>query len=301
MAWYHRFLNTARPDRLSRELDRELEFHLAERVDELMAGGMSEAEARREARIRFGGAGVQKERARDRDVLPWLESLVADVRYALRSLRSNPGFALVAVLSLGLGIGANTAIFSLIDAVMLRSLPVSRPEELVQVNMGERGDVDFTNPLWEELRDRQDVFSGAFAYSDQRFDLAGGGEVRPVAGAWVSGGFFGTLGVAPAAGRLLTAGGRLPGLPGRGGAGPRLLAERVRRRPERRGAERLAERASLPDRRRGRGPGSPGWRWGGPCRCSRRSAPRRWSMAGTAGWTSAAPGSCASWAGARRG
>ncbi len=213
MAWYHRFLNTARPDPLSRELDRELEFHLAERVDELVAGGMSEAEARREARIRFGGAGVQKERARDRDLLPWLESLVADLRYALRSLRSNPGFAVVAVLSLGLGIGANTAIFSLVDAVMLRSLPVSRPEELVQVNMGDPGIIDFSNPLWEELRDRQEVFSGAFAYSDQRFDLAGGGEVRPVEGTWVSGGFFGTLGVAPAAGRLLTAGDDFRGCP----------------------------------------------------------------------------------------
>ncbi len=204
MAWYHRLLNTARPERLSRDLDRELEFHLAERADELMAGGMGEAEARRQARLRFGGAGVQKERTRERDVLPWLESLAADVRYALRSLRASPGFTLVAVLSLGLGIGANTAIFSLVDAVMLRSLPVSRPEELVQVTMGAASG-DFTNPLWEELRDRQDVFAGAFATADERFDLAGGGEVRPVDGAWVSGGFFGALGVAPAAGRLLAA------------------------------------------------------------------------------------------------
>ncbi|HLL46118.1 MAG TPA: ABC transporter permease, partial [Longimicrobiaceae bacterium] len=213
MAWYHRFLNTARPDRLSRDLDRELEFHLAERADELMAGGMDEAEARRQARLRFGGPGVQKERTRDRDVLPWLESLAADLRYALRSMRSNPGFALVATLSLGLGIGANTAIFSLVDAVMLRALPVDRPEELVQVTMGGPDDVDFTNPLWEELRDRQDVFAGAFAYSDRRFDLAGGGEVRPVEGAWVSGGFFGTLGVAPAAGRLLAAADDFRGCP----------------------------------------------------------------------------------------
>ena len=197
MAWYHRLLNTARPERLSRDLDRELEFHLAERADELMAGGMGEAEARRQARLRFGGAGVQKERTRERDVLPWLESLAADVRYALRSLRADPGFAGVAVLSLGLGlgIGANTAIFSLVDAVMLRPLPVSRPEELVQVTMG-AGAEDFTNPLWEELRDRQDVFAGAFATADERFDLASGGEVRPVDGAWVSGGFFGALGVA---------------------------------------------------------------------------------------------------------
>jgi hypothetical protein len=133
MAWYHRLRNTMRPEGVSSELNREVEFHLSERIDELVASGMSEEEARREARLRFGNPVVQKERARDRDILPWLESFVADVRYALRSLRGSPGFALVAILSLGLAIGANTAIFSLIDAVMLRSLPVMRPEELVRV------------------------------------------------------------------------------------------------------------------------------------------------------------------------
>jgi predicted permease len=209
MAWYHRLRNTMRPEGVSSELNREVEFHLSERIDELVASGMSEEEARREARLRFGNPVVQKERARDRDILPWLESFVADVRYALRSLRGSPGFALVAILSLGLAIGANTAIFSLIDAVMLRSLPVMRPEELVRVTtptrsggLGEGSD-NFTNPLWEALRDRQDVFSGAFATADEHFDLAGGGESRPVAGAWVSGGYFSTLGVRPAAGRLV--------------------------------------------------------------------------------------------------
>jgi putative ABC transport system permease protein len=209
MAWYHRLRNTMRSERLSGELNRELEFHLAERMDELVAGGMSEEEARREARLRFGNPVVQKERARDRDLLPWLESFFGDLRYALRSLRASPGFAVVAILSLALAIGANTAIFSLIDAVMLRSLPVERPEELVRVTtpiraggLGEGSD-NFTNPLWEELRDQQDVFSGAFATMDERFQLGAGGEARPVEGAWVSGGYFSTLGVRPAAGRLV--------------------------------------------------------------------------------------------------
>ena len=209
MAWYHRLRNTLRSERLSSELDRELEFHLAERIDELIAGGMGAAEARREARLRFGNPAVQKERARDRDLLPLLESIVGDVRYATRSLRSSPGFALVAILSLGLAIGANTAIFSLIDAVLLRSLPVSDPEELVRVTTPDRsgrlgeGSDNFTNPLWEALRDSQDVFSGVFATADERFDLGGGGQARPIPGAWVSGGYFSTLGVRPAAGRLL--------------------------------------------------------------------------------------------------
>ena len=137
---------------------------MAERADDLMAGGMTEPDARREARRRFGNPGVQRERTRDTDVLTWLESLGADVRYALRALRASPGFAIVAILSLGLGIGANTAIFSLINAVVLRTLPVERPEELMEVTLGgkERGSV-FTNPIWEQIRDRQDAFSGVFA------------------------------------------------------------------------------------------------------------------------------------------
>ena len=205
MGWYRRFTNMLRPDRLSRDIQREMEFHMAERADDLVAGGMTEPDARREARRRFGNPSVQRERTRDTDILTWLESLGADVRYALRALRASPGFAIVAILSLGLGIGANTAIFSLINAVVLRSLPVERPEELMQVTMGgkERETV-FTNPIWEQVRDRQDGFSGAFAYGSAEFNLTAGGEVRRAAGNWVSGDYFSTLGVRPAIGRLLS-------------------------------------------------------------------------------------------------
>ncbi|MBD0321685.1 MAG: ABC transporter substrate-binding protein, partial [Gemmatimonadetes bacterium] len=164
MGWFKRISNLARRDRVTREIDRELGFHLDELADELMAEGMSEEDARREARRRFGNPTVQRERTRDVDLMVWLESIGADLRYALRSLRGSPGFALAAVLSLALGIGANTAIFSLVDAVLLRSLPVNRPEELRQLSMG-GGDVTFTNPAWEEIRDRQDAFSQATAYS----------------------------------------------------------------------------------------------------------------------------------------
>jgi predicted permease len=212
MGWFTRIANLGRRDRVTHEIDRELDFHLAELADELVAGGMSEDEARREARRRFGNPAVQRERTRDVDLMVWLESLGADLRYTLRSLRASPGFALAAVLSLALGIGANTAIFSLVDAVLLRSLPVSRPEELVQVGMkGAHG--YFTNPLWEELRDRQDAFSSVMAFSSERFELSRGGESRRVEGAWVSGSYFGTLGVAPAAGRLLGPADDRPGCP----------------------------------------------------------------------------------------
>ncbi|MGA3187971.1 MAG: ABC transporter permease [Bryobacteraceae bacterium] len=134
-----------------------------------------------------------------------LNAFLQDLRYALRALRSSPGFAAVAVLSLALGIGANTAIFSLIDSVILKTLPVSHPEQLLQVSLGEQTVV--TNPIWEQVRDRQDVFSGIFAYSAGRigrFNLAAGGEARYADGNLVSGQFFQTLGLQPVLGRTLS-------------------------------------------------------------------------------------------------
>ena len=132
--------------------------------------------------------------------------MINDLRYALRMLRKNPGFTAVAVLTLALGIGANTAIFSLIDAVMLRMLPVEKPEELLQVQYGDPNwsgeGGSFTNPLWEQVRDRQDVFS-VFAWGTDQFDLAQGGAVHLANGIWVSGSFFNTLRLRPAAGRLI--------------------------------------------------------------------------------------------------
>ena len=205
MSWLARLANLVRSDRLSRDLDREMAFHLAERADDLRAAGLTREAAELEARRRFGNRGMQKERMRDADVVTWLESAVADLRYAVRALRASPAFTLVAVLSLALGIGANAAIFSLVDAVILRPLPppVVRPGELLRLTMHDRGE-EFTNPLWEVIRDRQDVFSSAFAYVAGTFNLAGGGEVRRVNGNWVSGEYFTTLGLQPAAGRLLT-------------------------------------------------------------------------------------------------
>ncbi len=131
-----------------------------------------------------------------------LDAILQDVRYALRALRSSPGFAAVAILSLALGIGANTAIFSLIDSVILKTLPVAHPEQLLQVTMGESS--SFTNPIWEQLRDRQDVFSGVFAYGSGRFNLAAGGEARYAQGSYASGQFFDTLGLHAPIGRTFT-------------------------------------------------------------------------------------------------
>src|SRR5579872_5367021 len=148
-----------------------------------------------------------------------LDAVVHDVRYAIRALRSSPGFAAVAILSLALGIGANTAIFSLIDSVMLKTLPVSHPEQLLQVNMGNKdvwgtNSPFLSNPIWEQLRDRQDVFSGIFAYSVGRFNLAARGEARYVQGNYASGQFFESLGLHALIGRTFTTADDQRGCPG---------------------------------------------------------------------------------------
>jgi len=203
MSWLRRLLNLLRSNRHSRDLDRELRFHLAERTDELVAAGMHRGLAELEARRRFGNYAGQKERARDVDIVVWLASLGCDLRYALRSMRHNPALTVVAILSLGLGIGANAAIFTLIDAVMLRGLPVSHPEQLLEVTRGESGPI-FTNPIWEQLRDHQTVFSSVFTFGNAAYDLSSAGEVRQAVGTLVSGDFFHGLGLVPAAGRLLS-------------------------------------------------------------------------------------------------
>src|SRR5215469_11549499 len=118
-----------------------------------------------------------------------VETFWQDLRYGGRLLRLNPGFAAIAVLSLALGIGANTAIFQLLDAVRLRTLPVKNPQELAVVRIDQRhwssGEFtnaysDLTNPLWEQIRDHQEAFSGIFAWGPDRFNLATGGEARYV-------------------------------------------------------------------------------------------------------------------------
>ncbi|MBI4893791.1 MAG: ABC transporter permease [Acidobacteria bacterium] len=181
--------------RMEAELEEEMRLHQELRAESM--GGAEEA-----ARRKFGNETLIREDSGAVWGWGWLDSLWQDVRYALRAMAAHPVFTVTAVLSLALGIGANTAIFSILNAVMMRSLPVKDPQRLVQVRMGESG--SFTNPLWEEIRDRQSGFDGALAYSAEDFDLASGGEVRYVNGMFVSGGYFQVLGVGPYAGRMLS-------------------------------------------------------------------------------------------------
>jgi putative ABC transport system permease protein len=213
MPWYRRWRNVFREDAVSTELDAELEYHLAETVDRLVEGGMPEAEALRAARLRLGNYTIQKERTRDMDLARWLDQLRADAIYGMRQLKQSPGFAAVAVLSLALGIGANTAIFQLVNAVRLKLLPVKDPEQLVVVDWNRDASragswstrsANFTYTQWDVLRAQQKPFSEMIAWSAEFFDLARGGEPRYAQGLFVSGSFFPGLGATAELGRTLS-------------------------------------------------------------------------------------------------
>jgi putative ABC transport system permease protein len=191
------------------ELKDELNFHLDEEAEARKEGGLSEQEARYAAKRDLGNVTLVKDDTRSAWGWVLLEQFWQDLRYGFRGLRKSPGFTAVAVLTLALGIGANTAIFSLIDAVMLRMLPVQNPEQLVLIKFQSPLSAymrqSATNPLWEQARDHQDAFSGVIAWAPETFNLAEGGEVRDIHGIYASGDYFTVLGVRPAAGRLLLA------------------------------------------------------------------------------------------------
>src|SRR5436309_5465036 len=215
MSWINRLVGSLRKRSLENDLDDELQFHVEMRTHEFIASGMVPEEARRRAQRLFGNQLLLKERARDMDTVRWLETLWQDLRYGLRSLRKSPGFTTMAVLSLALGIGANTAIFSVVDAVLLKMLPVKQPERLVELgpfvpSINARGErYNFSYPLFKEVRDRSLSFSGVFAALDgtRTMDLIQPGPGRQTEKAevqLVSGEYFQVLGVNAIAGRILT-------------------------------------------------------------------------------------------------
>jgi len=197
------------------ERARELEAHLAIETDDNIARGMSPRDARDAARRKLGNTALVREEIYHMNTIGFLDAAWRDLRYGARLLRLNPGFALVAILSLALGVGANTAIFQLLDAVRLRTLPVHEPQELMEIRIadttgGRTGQFsgrrpNLTNPQWERIRDRQQAFSSALAWSGAAFNLTAGGEARYAQGLWVSGDFFNTLGIPALAGRIFTA------------------------------------------------------------------------------------------------
>jgi putative ABC transport system permease protein len=186
-------------------IDKELRFHIDARVDDLVASGIPVDEARRQARLELGGVMQTKEAVRDLGAWSIVNGLVQDLRLAFRSLRATPVVTAVAILSLALGIGANTAIFSIVDSLVLRALPVSEPQQLATMTGGLGPTSTWTYPIWTELQHRSDAFGGVVAWSSPRFNIAQGGEMQPVNGMYVSGEFFTTLGVPAVVGRTFSA------------------------------------------------------------------------------------------------
>jgi predicted permease len=212
MGIFRRILALGRRSSLGRENESELREHLQMRIDANIAQGMSPEQAAREARLRFGNPAVIRERVDAEDAVLGLDSFFRDARYAMRGFAKSPGFTCVAILTLALGIGANTAVFQLLDAVRLRSLPIQAPQELAELRIagGNHGFgvtdspyAQFTVPMWQEVRRHHDPFSGVFAWRSTGMLVGKLSDAKRVNGIEVSGEFFNVLGVAPWQGRLI--------------------------------------------------------------------------------------------------
>ncbi len=206
-----KLLNWFRLGNLETDLDRELKYHLDRRVSDLVRSGLPEPEARRQAALELGGVSQVQEEIRDVWLNRWLRDFAYDVRLSARSLRRNPSFTATAVLSLALGIGATTAIYSLVDQIILHALPVRDPQRLVLIDWtGDRVYLGFGSsnlmsyPLCRDLQLQERFFEGVLCRAATTINLSTGGDHKPAAAEIVSGSYFSVLGVSPALGRLLT-------------------------------------------------------------------------------------------------
>jgi predicted permease len=203
-----RLRTLVRRDDVEHELAKELEFHLQAEIEDNLSRGMDREEAERAARRALGGLQQVAEECRDARRVQYAEQLFHDIRYSLRSLRNNPGFTAVAVISLALGIGATTAVFSFLNGLVLKQLPVGDPDRLALVarHVDRFGATQgtFSYPFYRDLFRQSHSFSGVLARAVLPMSLAFDGLPLRVDGEFVSGSYFRVLGVRPALGRLLT-------------------------------------------------------------------------------------------------
>src|SRR5712691_1534923 len=198
--------------RLENDLDRELRYHFDRRVEDLRAEGRGEQDARKQAAIEMGGIDQVQENVRETWTWRWLEDAIRDARYAARSLARSPGFTATAVASLAIGIGASAAIFSLLDQVLFRLLPVKEPERLVLIDWKGNALADthgsynlMSYPICRDLQQQDRFFDGVFCRASTTVNLAtaAGERPEPVGAEIISGSYFPVLGVSPARGRLI--------------------------------------------------------------------------------------------------
>lgn len=208
MNWLQRLI---RKRQLEADLEKEIQDHLDRQISDYRQAGLTQEAARRKALLTFGGVEQVREECRESRGTRWLESTFQDFRLALRTLRKSPGFTFTATATLALGIGANTAIFALLDAVRLRSLPVAEPEKLalIEIEGGNHFGVSrltsaLSYAVFDHIRHLQHGFSDVFAWAPDTFELGKGVSEHRIDGLWVSGGFFSTLRIPPVEGRLFT-------------------------------------------------------------------------------------------------
>jgi len=208
MSILRRITNLFHRSKLDQEIEAELRSHIELRTADNMAAGMSPKEARRQAVLRFGSRAAMKERVIAADAHMFLDSLWQDIRYALRMLRKSPGFTAVAVLTLALGIGANTAVFSVVDAVILRPLPFKDASRIVSIE-GYYARRFVEKPTlhseWADWAKGTKTLEDISVYEDGEVNLAGRSQAIRVRAAEVSGNFFDALGVQSLRGRTFTA------------------------------------------------------------------------------------------------
>ena len=217
MSWFSSML---RRRSIYNDLSEELRQHIDEKTEQLMRSeGLSREEAALRARLAFGNATLVEQQGRE--TWQWLrfENLMRDVAFSARLLRRSPGFTVIAILTLTLGIGANTAVFSLLNGLLLRPLPVPNASELVLLNPAPGDRVSsFCAPLFRALEKRHDAFRSVFGFEDATLQLRGQNSNEPVVASEVSGQFFDALGTAPVLGRTLNASDDKKGAPGGFGA-----------------------------------------------------------------------------------
>jgi predicted permease len=208
MAWFHRLANVFRPEAVRGEIDEELRYHIEARTAENLAAGMNRREARADALRRFGGPAIALDKVHDADSFGWLETILQDLRYGFRSMRSSPFVTVVMLFSLALAIGAGTAIFSVVDAVLLRALPYNEPDRIALLWMTNtlRGDrLTVTVPNFDDWKRRNRIFENLAMYREADGSFSVNGEPGWIQFAWVYGDYFRLLGRSPIAGRTFGA------------------------------------------------------------------------------------------------